>query len=174
VYSYFVTKLLILVTIFLSAETCFLFVRNRVLEAARTGAFLSVLKAGDKLDLVTGSDTSDCPRKIGLMTENKLLFVYSSKCPACARNFENWKSIEERVGAANVLYLSTDMPSDFAKRYVQEMGIVDRAIFLSDQEEKRKLKITRVPQTIQVIQGEVKAVYVGVLPKETLSRFQPL
>ena len=163
-YSYTLTKFLIVITIFLSVEVCFLLLRNRRLE--QTGASLQVLKAGDKLDQVTGRDSSDSLRTVSLRG-NKLLFVYSSKCPACARNFENWRAIEERVGAGNVIYLSTDIPSEFSKRYLVERGIVDRAIFLSGEEEKRKLKLTRVPQTIDVVQGEVKAVYIGVLDKPT-------
>jgi hypothetical protein len=132
----------------------------------RTGTSPPVLKAGDRLVQVTGRDSSDSPRTVSLVG-NKLLFIYSSKCPACARNFEKWKVIEERAGAGNVIYLSTDTPSEFSKRYLIEHGIVDRAIFLSSEEEKRKLKLTRVPQTIEVVQGEVKAVYVGVLDKPT-------
>jgi hypothetical protein len=170
-----VLKLLIVITIFLTGEVCVLLLKNHRLEATRRGATPQLMKAGDKLDQITGIDSSNLPRSVSFGAGSKLLFVYSSKCPACARNFENWKVIEERVGAGNVLYVSTDKLSELSKDYVQERGIADRTIFLSSAEEIQNLKLTRVPQTIDVSEGKIRVVYLGVLAKETVNSIrQPL
>ncbi|HEV2617325.1 MAG TPA: hypothetical protein VGU63_12040 [Candidatus Acidoferrales bacterium] len=108
-------------------------------------------------------------RPVDLATDKpKILFVFSSNCPFCKKNFGNWKAIEQRVGKSNVLYLSVD-PPELVRPFAHDRQIVDETLVLS-RAEAVALKSFRIPETIQVARGRVAGIRIGVLTPEETNR----
>lgn len=169
-------RLLLLVLIFSIVENVVLFFRVRQLEGAMQSS--SGLKPKKDAALAIGDKTPDIQlgdlndnAQLGILSGTKLLFVFSTSCPACASNFDNWKELERVVGENRVLYISTDSLAE-AQNFAAEKGINSRTLRFRNNEDKVKFKVYRVPQTLYVTDGTVKNIVVGRLPSQEVERFK--
>lgn len=167
--GYLPTKLLLLLLLFLAAESALLFWHNRQLRSRHGGGSETNLKVGEGLGGLEGIDLGGSPRRLDFAGPGTFVFVYSSRCPACAKNFDNWRDIETAVGPGRAVYVSMDEPSEVSRSFAERRGIGDRVLFFADRGERQKLKVTSVPQTIYLSGGEVKANRVGVLSPDEVS-----
>ncbi|MHB8487363.1 MAG: TlpA family protein disulfide reductase [Candidatus Acidiferrales bacterium] len=165
----FLAALVVIVVVPVLVENVVLVRRMSKLQAMFSAAIskqeVPVLRVGDivaptalqNLDGKTVNLSMDAP---------KILFIFSSNCPFCKKNFGNWKAIEERVGKSNVLYLSVD-PAEIVKPFAREHQIEGETLLLS-RAQAAALKSFRIPETIQVAEGKVTGIRIGVLsPEET-------
>jgi len=157
------TKILIVLLFYLVIQMGFLVVENRRLDSLVTVLLYPSLEVGDQFIEVRGTDVSNASKKVNFAEGKKLIFIYSSSCPACSRSFARWKDIEGSVGSKNVQYLSTERLSDLSKRTAREQDIAKRLLYLTSPAERRRLKISRVPQTLFVSNGKVLSTSLGEL-----------
>src|SRR6266404_195418 len=167
------TKLLLIIILFLVGE---LLVMNRNPTRTPTPNINAddSLQVGQAVDNLQAVDMNAEGQTFDFLGADTFLFVFSATCPACERNLGNWKDIEEKVGSANVLYVSTDPISDSVKKYVADKGIAPRTLFFANAQESSRFKIHQIPQTIYVSKGQVKAIQVGVLSTEKVEMFKTI
>jgi hypothetical protein len=162
--------LVVIVLTFLVAENAFLFFRNQRLEkfVAATSARKpqAGLKVGEKVPSIELQNLSGSPSRLDV-AKDKLIFIYSSTCPFCRKNFSNWKDIEKQVGRENVVYIATDK-LEAAKPFAHDQGIEGEAYVVPDASQASKLKVERIPQTIHVVNGVVANIYIGVLNPDAI------
>lgn len=166
------TKLLLLLLAFLTVQASILLRQNRSLLSNRKAA--DSLEVGQRVAEVEGVDSESKARKVDFSAIDRIVFIYSSTCPACSNNFDNWKKIQSQVGEENILYLSLDPISEASRSYATQKGVAERMLYLNDPNQKSKLKTFRIPQTIYLSKGEVKAIHIGVLPPEKIEYFRSL
>jgi peroxiredoxin len=171
------TKLLLTFLVFSLAENVVLLYQRRQLAVslARSTPRPVIdpeLEVGDSIPEFEAIDPGGVTRNIRLSAD-KLLFVYSASCPYCDKNFDNWKEIERQVGREKVLYLSIDSV-DAARKDAVARGISDEVWILASFQDRNKLKVSHIPQTIFVSNGIVKVIQVGVLSSERTQVFRSI
>lgn len=161
-----VVALVVLAVASVMAENIVLVRRTSKLEAMLVSERqVPALSVGDVVPEVALKDLNG--QAVELNTEQpKILFIFSSNCPYCRKNFANWKSIEQRVGKSNVVYLSTDR-AETLKPFACEHEIADNTLVLTAAQ-ATAIKSFRIPETIQVSRGRVAGIIIGVLtPSQT-------
>jgi hypothetical protein len=180
-FSHLGTKILLVILVFSLAEIALLLRQVQSLENALTDKNLAFsqsqkplpkLEIGETIPELEVINLDNIMRKLD-WSDDKILFVYSVNCPFCTKNFENWKVIEQEVGSSKVMYLSTD-DIELAKDHALSNNIAKLVYCFSDGEERRKLKIAGVPQTIYIANGKVKAIQAGVLKSEQIEIFKSI
>lgn len=171
-FSFIATKILLVFLVFSVTENVILFFKwrkadqiNRTLIALNTKT-LPRLKTGDTLPKIELVDLEQGTRKEGL-TGHKIIFVFSASCPACQRNFDNWKEIERQVGTENVMYVSVNKPADILV-YAREKGIASNTFSFQSPKDQMALKISSIPQTITSSEGKALHVATGVLNSDEM------
>jgi hypothetical protein len=119
------------------------------------------LKPGDAVPTAAVLNKTGVPRNLDV-SGDKLLFVYSAHCSFCKRNFPNWLHLEA-ASRIKPTYVSVDSVAE-AAQFAEEQGF-DTLVFATP-EDKSRLKITAVPQTIRIHAGRVEQIYVGVLSEQ--------
>ena len=152
--------------------------QNHRLEAIRSGgeqlsARPDLLAAGDVVDpfRVVGADESTHEIAFEQGIGWTVVLLFTMDCPACQANFHNWKTLEQRIGPKNVLYISVN-PLEEARKYAQARRIEDRTVLFADEHQAREgFKIARIPQTILVQGNQVRAIQLGVLSPDMVEQF---
>ncbi|MBI3579180.1 MAG: TlpA family protein disulfide reductase [Ignavibacteriales bacterium] len=106
-------------------------------------------------------------------TQNYLLFIFSTTCPFCEKNIENWKKIarENKNDRSIILGISIHNLEDTKKYYISHQ--LNFKVALADTSFARKYKIYGVPETILISgKGAVKEVYPGVLTNNQIQNIK--
>lgn len=97
---------------------------------------------------------------------NQLLFVFTTTCPFCKKNLDNWKKLSEIAKEKNiaVVGIALDLPDSTAK-YMSANKIDFNVLFPADVNAYRqKYKLLGVPKTIlRDSSGVVRGVWTGLL-----------
>lgn len=97
---------------------------------------------------------------------NQLLFVFTTTCPFCKKNLDNWKKLSEVAKEKNiaVVGIALDVPDSTAK-YMSANKIDFDVLFPADVNTYRqKYKLLGVPKTIlRDSAGVVRGVWTGLL-----------
>jgi peroxiredoxin len=130
------------------------------------------LKRGDKVEPFTYFKLSGDSAQVNYAASDKetMLWFFTTTCPACRMNVENWKAIyaqNEQTHHYNIIPVSIDSISALVK-YSQEMNLSYAVNSLKHRKEIREqYKVRHVPQTIIVGKdGIVTDVVVGVMKPE--------
>ena len=154
---------LVLVVVLGLGLTVFLLQRNGIPGAGQDGGVR--LRTGDIVSpfALTPLDGGE-PFDVDFAEERTLVFVFSTRCPYCARSVAAWnRAFEERL-APTVLGVSLGT-TESTERFVAAEGLrfpvflpVERATFLQD------FRAERVPLTVTLdSSGEVRGVQHGLL-----------
>lgn len=106
--------------------------------------------------------------------QERLLFIFTTTCPACQENQSNWQALHQRMGRdLEIIGVSLD-PIETTASYRAElqfpfeiMSVVNREAFLDD------FDIATVPFTLHIdADGVVRGAWRGVLSSDTLDQIE--
>ena len=168
-----------LVIVLLTVETAYLMVQNRQLKVTivtlANQRLPGTLKQGDQ---VLGARVRDLDSVMQIIsydgTSLKYLFViFSTTCPHCQKNLDNWKSLAHRAGGREwrILGVSTD-GIEGTTGYVVENNL-NFEVVCADTSFSRVYTVDGVPEKILINEkGIVQKVYTGVLNRDELREIQ--
>ena len=172
----------LVIIILLIAETIVLILQNRNLKAEivvmLTGDQTAPLQPGERVEPFTAKLLNGHAATVAYNDPSKqyLLFVFSTTCLHCEKNFPLWKSLAAHApGQCEITGVSihaVDKTFDYIER--QEANFPSVSVS-GDTSFARKYKITGVPQTLLITGGGVvKKNWVGELSPDQVKEIQVL
>ena len=104
-------------------------------------------------------------------TSRRLFFIFTTTCPYCEKNVDNWKRIVELIGPDNEMIagIALDLP-DNTRQYVNDHELNYPIVYPNDIAGFKEMnKLNGVPITILVGEsGVAEKVWLGVLTEENI------
>lgn len=122
---------------------------------------------------VTELDGAESVLAFNDRTNDSVVLVFTTTCPACRKNLEPWRDLHRRFGDRYRFVAVGLDPPEATRRYVEEHDLPYRVVIPDDRSAfQRQYGIKGVPQTLVVgPDGRVKDVRPGVLPQAYWDRF---
>ena len=156
----------------LAAQVLYLAKQNNDLRAAMQGP--SGLEAGDEVKPFEAVSMDGQQSKVSYDNPEKdtLLLVFTTTCPACKANQDNWRELYTRVGDQyRIVGVSVDPRGKEATiPYIEEYQLPYEVVLPADaQGFPREYKVVAVPQTLLNGKGgKVKESWVGAIAEQVI------
>ena len=179
------TKLIgVVVLVLLTVECAFLIFQNRQLKSviaamsAGSGERREALKTGDIVDpfAITTLDGKSAELNYPDSTRKYLLFVFSTTCPHCEKNYSRWSAISDSIRGTGCDVIGVSVHSvDQTQTYVKSKAGGFQTVCVTDTSFGRRYKIVGVPETI-LIRGNrtVEKSWIGELTADNIKEIEAL
>lgn len=130
---------------------------------------MATLNAGQKIEHIKLPDLQGQTQEFPKTNQNTLIFVFSTNCPACQKNAENWNKIYSKVDKSKFYTLGLSIsPKESTRSFASSKNFGFPVISLEGNDQyKEVLKLHRYPQTILVNNsGMVEKIWIGLLKPE--------
>ncbi len=130
---------------------------------------MATLNAGQKIEHIKLADLQGQAQEFPKTNQNTLIFVFSTNCPACQKNAENWSKIYSKIDKSKFYTLGLSIsPKEATRSFASSKNFNFPVISLEGNEQyKQTLKLNRYPQTILVnASGTIEKIWIGILKPE--------
>jgi hypothetical protein len=141
------------------------------------GEVPETIAAGDAVEPIPVVDLEGRERTVRFdgKSEDTLLFVFTTTCPACKANVPAWIDLYQRLGDRfDVVGISVDDPGPTVE-YIAEYDLPYPVVTPADPVGfPRRYRIPGVPQTLRIgPDGEVRGAWIGPLTEEQIESLAP-
>lgn len=172
----------VVMIVFLILEVALLILQNRDLRAqlsvSANKEMMEPLKHGEKVGTIKIETLNEEMSEISYADPRKkyLLFVFSTTCPHCEKNFVNWQMIADKGNRMHCVIRGISV-HDFesTRKYMETKKPNFDVVVLADTSFKSRYRVNGVLETILVNgDGALEKIWIGELTNEQTKEIQIL